>query len=163
MSAFLERLDAERAKLLSERKRIDGLLDGLEIARRFYLASLDEDSTGSALPSTARMADGRGRASPVRDAVLAALEFHPSGLSSPEAADAAAKILGKLVNKKTASSVLSVAAKDGSVIVVDGRYKLPARGGSSPSLELRAGEKSEAGDASDASISADEEQIDAAA
>jgi hypothetical protein len=164
MAGFLEKLDAERAKLLSEKRRIDGLLDGLEIARRFYLASLSDGAAiTSAGPATSKLADGRGRASPVRDAVFAALEQNPSGLSSPEAADAASKILGKPVNRKTASSVLSVASQSGSVVAIDGRYMLPARTASADAQMIPPGEKSDAVGAPDLLDTDSKEKLDATA
>ena len=80
MPDFLDQLDAERAKLLGERSRIDGILAGLDKARQLFLAS--STLTEASLERERRMrpsSQGK-RPSPIRDAVFEALSRYPDGL-----------------------------------------------------------------------------------
>ena len=130
--SYVNAVQAECARLASERARIDGLLAGLELALRLYNAPKAAHAPASShfsrssdrAPSTAEQGASRAQDGTIKDYVFELIGAFQDGLASGEVL-AEAERQGRPLNKNTVTSLLSAHASKGLLELVNGRYRIP--------------------------------------
>ncbi len=132
--SYVEALQAERAKIVAERARLEGHLAGLDIALRLYngakRSALPQVPRTPVLPfpprrSTTPDEDGdHGAENTVKGYVFSLVRNVTDGLGSGDVL-AEAERQGRPLNKKTVTSLLSASARRGELEFAQGRYRIP--------------------------------------